>query len=292
MQSCSLDFHSFARLVKQKQTMVNFLKTLFGGGIVVATLLICSCRGHKSVAAKPNPLTGAIYSSAELFPVRIGQQWNMVNSFGDITHFSIEAAPSDAACETAGEKVLLHITKNHQRTYWGLMTEGAEDREVLLHDSDGSWRGLSDMARASGFFPWDHVHHSVTIDWRPLAGQPLPYVIVPSSFVQGQSIRMDTHYHSFMSFDRNTTNCIADRSTDAGRIHWVSVFYDGQVDTPAYKGWALINDQIEGCCTHEKWYWAPGIGLVQIDSIVTDRLMKPLVQAAYGTNIVTIRRID
>ena len=44
-------------------------------------------------------------------------------------------------------------------------------------------------------------------------------------------------------------------------------FYLANVDTPAYSGPTVVSDQFEDVCGHERWYFAPGLGIVQIDSI-------------------------
>jgi hypothetical protein len=62
-------------------------------------------------------------------------------------------------------------------------------------------------------------------------------------------------------------------------FRWTSKLYVETVDTPAYSGPAVVNEEFEGCasaaqetpdsvaCAHEKWYFAPRIGLVEINSI-------------------------
>jgi hypothetical protein len=44
-------------------------------------------------------------------------------------------------------------------------------------------------------------------------------------------------------------------------------FYLAAVDTPIYKGVAVISDQFEGICGHERWAFAPKLGIVQIESL-------------------------
>jgi hypothetical protein len=38
------------------------------------------------------------------------------------------------------------------------------------------------------------------------------------------------------------------------------------VQTPIYTGPAIVSEQFEGQCGHELWYFAPGFGLVKIES--------------------------
>jgi hypothetical protein len=61
---------------------------------------------------------------------------------------------------------------------------------------------------------------------------------------------------------------------------WTSKISWAWVDTPVYQGEAILNEQYEMCtpeqetqetfdptCIHENWYFAPGIGIVEINAI-------------------------
>ena len=59
------------------------------------------------------------FTAAELFPVQAGQSWHMVNQFGDVTTWSVEAVPANSSCETDGGRMLgLRITKGMSSPDW------------------------------------------------------------------------------------------------------------------------------------------------------------------------------
>jgi hypothetical protein len=230
------------------------------------------------------------YRTAELFPVQPGDSWVMENKFGDKTYYDIEAAPTSAGCET-GSNFIMHVAKSAARTYWGDGIEGAEDREVFHRDANGEIRGVADIPLFSQGCPWCNGATKETINWRPVSGEPPPYVVIPASTWTGHLLKMLTHYQGYMAPDINTTDCIAQPENYFIEMPWESDFYLADVETPAYSGLAMVNEQFEGA-VHEKWYFAPGIGLVQVDSYLVggDPAMMVALQAEYGTDVITIKR--
>jgi hypothetical protein len=45
---------------------------------------------------------------------------------------------------------------------------------------------------------------------------------------------------------------------------WRTDGYTEWVETPLYTGWAMVSEQWEGPCVHEKWWFAPDLGLVKV----------------------------
>jgi hypothetical protein len=259
--------HQGALIMVNKVVLVALLSALLtgcGGGISTT---------HFPGSAGFTPLAipaGAILA-ADIFSAPVGKQWDMMNDLGDVTHFSIESAPGNDACET-GNHIAIHITKTMARTYWGVGLDGASTHFNMSIDSDGSYRGIADISQHALSLDM------ATINWRPAPLHPLPYMIVPPYFVRGQTQTTSTFYRGFLLRHVNTNSCIVGNSKYLGQIDWKSSFYEGAVDTPVYKGWAMVSEQWEnctdpqfhgGCGAHEKWYFAPGVGLVQIDSAVT-----------------------
>jgi hypothetical protein len=241
-------------------------------------LLILAC-----IACTPVHRT---YTSAELFPIRAGQSWQMANQFGDVTTWTVEQAPEQTACEV-GSNIILHIQKNSARTYWAAGADEAEDRWSLHQDSNGQWRSTSDQSSfPAGCFWCITVPEVVTLDWRPVPGQAMTNVIIPSSISADDHVDTITQYHRYFA-EGNTTDCIVSAQTDTGLTHWESHFSMGVVDTPAYKGIALIDKQVEGTY-FETWYFAPRIGLVQIDADIS---LWPALVSEYNSPIMTIKRI-
>lgn len=253
--------------------------------ITVLASFLLSCSGLN----QPN------YMAADLFPVKPGDSWVMENKFGDQTYYDIEAAPADAACEF-GENFIMHVRKSAARTYWGDGIEGAEDRELFRRDANGEIRGLADIPYFPDSCPWCNGVDEETINWRPVPGEPLPYITVPSAVISGQVIKIPTNYQGYIAPSINTTQCVAEPQYYYTEVRWESDFYVEEVDTPAYRGPAVVSEQFEGngpSPVHEKWYFAPGVGLVQVDSYLTggEPSMMAALQAEYGSDIIRIKRI-
>ena len=243
---------------------------------------------------------GKTYTAHELWPVSIGNSWVMENKFGDKTFYAIEAAPENTACEN-GRNFVMHVTKNASRTYWGDGVPEAEDREYYHIDDDGSIRGIVDNWKMPQGCPWCSAGETEGAqEWRPLPGQPLPYVNVPASITTGQTITMPTHYTLYHN-NQNTTACLpeTDPATYVRNIEWQSNFKIVRVETPVYSGPALANDQWENHTAtsvgvHETWYFAPGIGLVQVDSYLQGGIPQTmqLLQQEYQSDVITIKRVS
>jgi hypothetical protein len=236
-----------------------------------------------------------LYTAAELFPVKPGDSWVMENKLGDQTYYDIENAPSDAACET-GDHFIMHVSKSAARTYWGDGIPEAEDRELFSRDANGEIRGLADIPKLPESCPWCNGATSETINWRPVSGEALPYITVPAQLETRQVIHIPTHYQGYIEPDVNTTACVALPANYYTEVRWESDFYVEQVDTPAYRGPAVVSEQFEGngsSPVHEKWYFAPNVGLVQVDSFLTggDPTEMMALQAEYGSDVITIQRI-
>jgi hypothetical protein len=237
--------------------------------------------------------------------VQIGQVWHMVNKLGDVTTWTVEQPPENSSCEV-GPEVMLHITKNAARTYWMLGEPGVEDRWVLHRDPDGSVRSIQDTPHWSdGCALWGGSPTGpcyATSQWRPVPGLPLPNKIIPATMAINDNISIPTKYHLFSQWTQGSSyQCIAASENDKGLVDWVSGFYTTYVDTPVYKGIVMANDQYEANFTHEVWYFAPRIGLVQIDAHLVNKKGMPSaislpifhqLEEAYGGDVVTIKRID
>jgi hypothetical protein len=242
---------------------------------------------------------GQTYTASELWPVTIGSSWTMVNKFGDETFYTIEAAPVVAACEN-GHNFVMHVTKNASITYWGDGIPGAEDREFYHIDDDGSIRGIVDNWQMPQGCPWcQNGQTAGAEEWRPIPGLPLPYVNVPAVIASGETLTMPTQYALYAG-KQNTTACLAqtDPATYVRNVAWESIFSIVQVDTPVYSGPALATDQWEDHTAtsqgvHETWYFAPGIGLVQVDSYLQGGIPQTMqfLQQLYGSDVITIKRV-
>ena len=195
--------------------------------VVLATL---SCGGGSQTDAP------TVFTATDLFPIQIGSSWQMANKFGDLTTWTFESAPQTTACET-GNNIILHIQKGNPRTYWGLGIEGAEDRFSLHRDDNGQWRSTSDQPFFPNGCPWCTTTPSIlTLDWRPVDGEPTPNVIVPVSIKEGEHIDIVTHYARYIT-DGNTTECIATSSNYTGPVVWESHFSTTKLTRPLTRDW-------------------------------------------------------
>ena len=232
--------------------------------LLFAITLISSCGGMNT---PPVTLT-----AAQVFSPNVGDVWTFQNGYGDVTTVTIEAAPDNAA-GTVGHHIILHFQKNADRAYWGLGIPQAEDHFLMLQLPDGTWRGVADIPNFPQSCPWCAGHKLATLNWHPIDGQPIPYQIVPASVTTGQIQKISTGYHWFLLNDVNTTDDITtEGAQDMGLSGWESDFSAEYVDTPAYQGVAAVSHQFEGkCgnrwCDEEKWYFAPNVGLVEIEPL-------------------------
>ena len=88
----------------------------------------------------------------------------------------------------------------------------------------------------------------------------------PGGNTKGQTVGAPTAYHLYEAWQTTTLECIAAPSTDKG-VQEGMLFQESlvMVDPPVYSGWGMLTDQHEQG-VHEKWYFAPGIGLVEIQA--------------------------
>jgi len=107
----------------------------------------------------------------------------------------------------------------------------------------------------------------------------IPYLIIPRSASAGSIVSDDTSYISFIVFGSMTWESI-ESSVEPTSISWRTDSSIELVSTPVYSGPALVSEQWESfsgpCfpsgqrgCAHEKWYFAPRIGLVRVVPIDT-----------------------
>ena len=226
--------------------------------------------GSGSVSQVSTPVPKTIVTAADLLPAKVGDVWKFQDDAGDITTVSWEAQSSPAACES-GDMLMMHITKTAAATWWGAGFDQAEDHFILHHEPDGGWRALTDNITLPNGHP-ANMSPALTVNHRPLAGMPLPYIIVPAQLgidMTATATTGDTAYGSYRDLTQTTTDCVSIPVNFDQNIFWRTDFYWENVTTPIYTGPAVTSDQHESTFVHEKWHFAPGVGLVQID-VLTD----------------------
>jgi hypothetical protein len=194
------------------------------------------------------------------FPARLGQSWDMrADDTGDITHFEITNAPTN----NHTDPINIHITKYQTRAYWEPGLDGAEVWWSMRQLKDGRW--VSDYS-ISNFNPPnlmrnDYLHHD-----------PNSYMVVPpTQFKPGDYVGYSTD-----TWCRGDAFCPS-KWLD---VMWIARISYAKVNTPVYTGTALLNEEFEcgidtpmgeidnpALCAHELWYFAAGIGLVEIDPV-------------------------
>lgn len=237
--------------------------------VVVAFAVLTACAGTVD-APQIEPAVVAAYSP------RIGDVWTFVNGYGDTTVISTEAAPDPVACRS-GRNVVWHYRKSNARAYWLPGIESAEILFVLHQNPDSSWRSTASVISVPHSCPWCDGAKSFT--WDILDNQPgdsLGYQIVPPALHRADHIVADTRADAAGGPGLFTLDCVVPDGhlvTPAGHgASWRTDFYMEDVVTPVYTGPASVSEQWENCnatrtnveCGHEKWWFAPRLGLVKV----------------------------
>lgn len=234
-------------------------KTTLAVSLLFAITIISGCGG-----ASPNmtPKTAAPQSitAAQVFDASmIGQTWTLQNGFGDITTITIEVPP--AGNYLPANSVIFHYRKSSCNAYPAVGVCGAEYLFALSPEPDGSWRSLL----TAFIFPdappaWANGSHLWTSDFQQVNGMPAPYTIVPANT---DASKIPTSYDRWDDPGTDTFDSIISGPA-VERVRWETDSYEENVSTPLYTGPALVSEQFESTCIHEKWYFAPGFGLVKV----------------------------
>jgi hypothetical protein len=238
-------------------------KQIAFGILVVSLLLLLSmgCSSGSFLSCSAVYRTSSPSSSKELFP-GTESKWDMCDENGRLTHFAVTPM-SKAGCES-GEIADLYITKEKPGAYWMPTYANATDHSALKHDSNGQWRAIHQITYfgPGGFFGYD----GETSDMLVTSGNP--YVFTPAA---GDEESIQDGAVSFTAdLGGQTFDCTS--GFPSSPFTWVSKFSRANVSTPFYTGAAVLGEQFENCdtnpnCSVEKWYYGPGIGLVEIDVI-------------------------
>jgi hypothetical protein len=199
-------------------------------------------------------------SASNVFPIAVGQHWDMRDTARQLTHFTVLPFGNTAACQQ-GEFVDLHVYKDSPEPYPD--AGGAGHRiswgDWILKHEQGSWRLVS--------FMWTNKENGFFNTWQ-LEDSTDYWMVLPQA--QG-SIEFAFHYN--IAQKQNLLACLHQSQVDVVgnpermRLSNVSEF----VDTPVYQGAAVKQDWCEQdnppACdrAHEVWWYAPRIGVVQIE---------------------------
>ena len=243
----------------------------------VLALALAGCSG--GVFAPPRP--AVTITAAQVFtPAMAGQRWTFRNGHGDLTQIDVES-PAQAEAEVSAltgqpltgnylqpGDVIFHYTKKNCRAYWQPGLFLAELWFVLRAQPTGEVDSIASLIN----FPNPPAFANfnlLTTDVQPVPGSRPGFVIVPASGNQ-DTATVSTSFILYgvagvLTFDSVLT------SPAQAVTAWRTDAYVENVKTPAYSGPALVSEQWEGpcfpmhsACTHERWYFAPGLGLVKV----------------------------
>lgn len=199
----------------------------------------------------------------------------MVNTQGEPTFFQLQPV-QNVGCQP-GNSVDLFISKNDPDTYWGPGLVNASVHWIMHQSNNGQWNAIASLIHWDNPDPAWGFGQDTTINY--VAQSQNAYSIVPSFFVANQQTTVTGYAQWYLDRNHQTNECLTDGGEKGPLFRWTSKFYLQNVTTPVYSGPALANEQFEGCsspdqetedskaCAHEKWYFAPNLGLVEIDSI-------------------------
>ena len=237
---------------------------------VLKVLPLCLLLGCSSVT--PNPL----FPGSE-------SKFDMQDQFGRVTHFSMSSL-NHAGCEPDGEFIDMVITKDVPGAYWQPTVTGALDHWIMRHDANGQWRAVHSIqfntGNNAGWDTQEMVQKPGLQSQNPAfhaTGEA--YVIVPATQDEHSTLSGSVVFTEAVG---NTFGCTLNTAFSTGVGDWTSIFSTVQVQTPFYSGTAVMLEAFEGCdwnptvCGHERWYFGPGAGLVEIDDLTKTMQGVPL----------------
>lgn len=207
-------------------------KGFVGMFLLCLTTMFSGC-GRGSPADPPSSSVTApnVITAADVF-TNSTKTWIFQNGFGDTT--TIEVLPQSAGTTT------WHYTKSNDRAYWA-PGQPSELWWYLEKTPDGAWFATGGHV----IFPLANVDSFYTLGDNN--GRPRPALIIPAKTVTSLISYQTTFW---TSSDPNTL--------------WRTDSYEEWISTPVYSGWSMVSEQWEGKCTHEKWWFAPGFGMVKV----------------------------
>lgn len=255
--------------------------------LFAATLL--GCGGSNS----PNPTQTQTITASQVFSTQmIGQTWSFQNSYGDITTIDIQAAPvTDYVPQGC---TVWHFAKTTIRAYWSPGTPNAENWQIVCPAADGSWYSIGNLVGFPSGCSYCAGPFFETQDVQPTEPGKLPYIMVPASATSRQTATVSTNYANYIITGSTTAALTYDsvvtaqnRSPFFPTVPWTTNATIEQIITPLYSGPALANDQHEGI-VNERWFFAPGLGLVEIQPVHGGSDTDP--ETTDGANL-TIKRV-
>ena len=222
--------------------------------ILVLLSFLAGCGGNRT-PVPANTIPDNPFFNASM----VGQAWTVVNGYGDHTVIQIQAAPvgSDA------QVVWHYMRKENCRSYWNPGDCDAELWFGITENADHSWSATQFLASCA-LCLGNSGQGSATIK----VPTPGGYLVIPppqQAFRTGNTGYIPCWQLGMLSWVPFDCDIIG-----ASPVPWVTNSYMDNISTPFYSGPVLVSEQFENCpadCTHEKWYFAPNIGLVRIQQL-------------------------
>lgn len=221
--------------------------------------------------------SGSVAFKSSQFNLVPGQSWDMKDTVsGDLTHFEALAV-QQAGCER-GRLLDMHITKQYAQDYWSPGLAGAEVHWIMQQDRmGGDWRAALSLI---GYSAPNGPPRTIDYLWQDSNA----YLVVPAIAYSNPQERQGC---AQWWDDRNneTTSCLQKVGTESLSARWTAKLSIQNVETPVYSGPALLNEEFEGCdrneetskqtqCAHELWYFAPKVGLVEINAVWENKVIE------------------
>ena len=244
--------------------------------LLILSFVLSGCSKNRCNQPYTSPASGGVAFTSDQFNLVPGQSWDMKDTVsGDLTHF--ETLPVQHAGCQPGRLVDMHITKQYQQDYWQSGLEGAEIHWILQQDPmNGDWRAAVSLI---GYSAQSGPPHTVDYLWQDSNA----YLVVPAIAYSNPQERVGCAQW-WADRDSQTTSCLQKLGIETPSARWTAKLSIQNVETPVYSGPALLNEEFEACeankempnqtqCAHELWYFAPKVGLVEINAVWQNRII-------------------
>jgi len=234
----------------------NFIrKSVYAFVCSAAAAMLVGC-GGTFVPQNITPQVMTITADEVFSPQMIGQTWEFEGSCGGdvldpmgklLTTYPMQPFHATVAVQHG---TAFTYTKDVDCGYWALGVKDAQLYDFALEqDADGGWYNTGGHIVMPFGCPWCDGPTDSFYTVAPAAdGGPRGYQIIPP--------KGDDQHKEILK-------------TEYGTTPWETDAYVETVDTPVYSGPALISEQTEGVCAHEKWYFGRGVGLVKVIAYFT-----------------------
>jgi len=223
-----------------------------------------------------SPASGTVEFMSGQFNLVPGQSWDMKDTVsGDLTHFETLAV-EHAGCQP-GRLLDMHITKQNTQDYWQAGLAGAEVHWIIQQDRiSGDWQAAVSVI---GYSAPSGPPRTVDYVWQDSNA----YLVVPGIAYSNPQVRVGCA-RWWADLNTQTTSCLDKVGIETPSARWTAKLSIQNVETPVYSGPALLNEEFEGCavnketpsqtqCPHELWYFAPRVGLVEINAVWEKRVI-------------------